>query len=407
MPYRLTQLLCSFWLCLLVGMAHAKDPSIDYFVEFVPEDNKAEVRIVMTDAGWMSYARFNTKDYRIDNWQGTGELEQKDDTLTWRPNAETAEISYTVDLPRQRRSGGYDSYITEDWTLLRGERIVPPIAVTRPEGISTQVHMEFTLPENWPVVHTGWPEVGKHRFHIDNPRYIFPRPAGWIVAGKLTAQQEKLMGTEVVVAAPRGEQFRPVEYLAFISMVWPEVTKAFDDMPPKILITGANDPMWRGGLSAPNSYYVHSDRPLVSANGTSTPIHELVHVVTGIHGKKTHNWIPEGVAEYYTVELLHRAGAFSAERKARVFAELDEWSQEVETLRHKNSTSRITGQAAALFHQLDGELRQRSDGRLTLDDLIRQVLPKKTLDTADLQAAFVELMGEESAVLDSELLRDP
>lgn len=396
------------WALLLMVLSvcsHASEPTIDYQVTFSPDARTADVRIVMTGADWMRYARFDTSGYNIDNWEATGELERDGDDLTWRPNAGTAEISYTVELSRQRRSGGYDSYINQDWALLRGERFVPPIAVIRPKGATTEVHLEFILPEGWRSVHTGWPEAGKHRFHIDNPEYIFPRPAGWIVAGKLTNRREQLGDTEVVIAAPLGERFRPLEYLAFLAMVWPEVHEAFGGMPPKVLITGAGDPMWRGGLSAPNSYYVHRDRPLVSANGTSTPIHELVHVATGISGKKSHNWITEGIAEYYSVELLHRAGAFSAERKARIFAGLDEWSDEVETLRHKNSTSHITGRAAVFFHRLDGELRELSEGRHNLDDLVRKVMPVKTLDTADLQEAFQALAGRESALLRSELVQ--
>ncbi len=398
------------WLVLLIVLSawsRASEPTIDYHVSFSPDTRTADVRIVMTDAGWMRYARFDTRGYRIDNWQTTGELERDGDDLTWRPNAETGEISYTVELLRERHEDEYDSYINEDWALLRGERLVPPIAVIRPEGASTEVHLQFTLPEGWRSVHTGWPEADNYRFHIDNPEYIFPRPAGWVVAGKLTNRREQLGDTEVVIASPLGENFRPLEYLAFLAMVWPEVGRAFGEMPPKILITGADDPMWRGGLSAPNSYFVHRDRPLVSANGTSTPIHELVHVVTGISGKKNHNWITEGIAEYYSVELLHRAGAFSAARKERIFAGLEEWSAEVKTLHHKNSTSHITGRAAVFFHQLDGELQERSESRHNLDDLVREVMPKKTLDTGDLQSAFRALTGGESALLASELLQKP
>src|SRR5690606_10679236 len=110
---------------------------------------------------------------------------------------------------------------------------------------------------------------------------------------------------------------------------------------------------------------------LVSANGTSTPIHELVHVVTGITGKKTHNWITEGIAEYYAVELLYRAGAFTDSRKAKIFTGLEEWSKDVNTLRHKNSSSHITGRATVLFRDLDDEIRKITKDAQTLDDLVR------------------------------------
>ncbi|HEY7885287.1 MAG TPA: hypothetical protein VIC08_10105 [Cellvibrionaceae bacterium] len=390
----------------LASASWAQEPTINYSVEFLPEQEKALVRITMTGADWMQYARFKTKGYDIDNLQATGELEHGEDSFTWRPKSAKAELSYTVAFMRQRSSGSYDAYMTEDWALLRGERLIPPIAVKRPKGAITSVHMDITLPEGWRSIRTGWPEAGERRYHINNPEYIFPRPAGWMVAGKLASRREQLGDTEVIIASPLGEKFKPLEYLAFLAMVWPEVEKAFGTMPEKILITGADDPMWRGGLSAPNSYYIHRDRPLVSANGTSTPIHELVHVVTGISGKKTHNWITEGIAEYYSVELLHRAGAFSANRKAKIFAGLDEWSEEVETLRHKNSTSHITGRAAVFFHRLDAELRELTDNEYSLDDLVRALMGKQ-LDTADLQKAYNELTGKDSALLTSELLKKP
>src|SRR5690606_36292287 len=214
---------------------------------FVPDEKKANVRIAMTGADWMQYARFTTKGYDIENIQATGDLEHAEDSFTWRPNSDTAELSYSVAFIRQRDSGSYDAYMTDDWALLRGERLIPPIAVKRPKGATTRVHMAITLPEDWRSVHTGWPEAGKRRFHINNPKYIFPRPAGWIVAGKLASRREQLGNTEFLIASPLGETFRPLEYLAFLAMVWPEVEKAFGDIPEKILITGAGDPMWRGG----------------------------------------------------------------------------------------------------------------------------------------------------------------
>ena len=49
-------------------------------------------------------------------------------------------------------------------------------------------------------------------------------------------------------------------------------------------VVGAADPMWRGGLSASNSLFLHADRPLISENGTSTLVHELTHVITRVRG---------------------------------------------------------------------------------------------------------------------------
>ena len=98
--------------------------------------------------------------------------------------------------------------------------------------------------------------------------------------------------------------------------------------------------MWRGALSGPNSIYMHSDRPLISGNHTSALVHELVHIVTGIRDEEGYDWIPEGLAEFYAVELLRRSGGMTNGRYGKVRDFMQEWSKDVETLRAKDSTGR-------------------------------------------------------------------
>src|SRR5690606_26023869 len=110
------------------------------------------------------------------------------------------------------------------------------------------------------------------------------------------------------------EGMRRMDVLTLLTFTWPELRAVFPRDPDKLLIVGAGDPMWRGGLSAGNSLYMHADRPLVSENGTSSLLHELVHVVGRIYGKERSDWISEGLAEYYAIELLRRAGGLSDDR---------------------------------------------------------------------------------------------
>ena len=66
--------------------------------------------------------------------------------------------------------------------------------------------------------------------------------------------------------------------------------------------------------------YLHSDRPLISANGTSTLLHEArytsqpVCMATG-----GADWIVEGIAEYYSLELLRRSNTISERRYKKAF----------------------------------------------------------------------------------------
>ena len=50
-------------------------------------------------------------------------------------------------------------------------------------------------------------------------------------------------------------------------------------------------------MSGPGSLYVHADRPMISENGTSTMLHELVHVAMGVSGSAHDDWLVEGLAE--------------------------------------------------------------------------------------------------------------
>src|SRR3546814_3722824 len=90
--------------------------------------------------------------------------------------------------------------------------------------------------------------------------------------------------------------------------------EAFGDLPRKVLIVSAGDPMWHGGLSGPRSLFVHADRPLISENGSSTLMHEMVHVVTGLRAVSGDDWIVEGIAEYYSMVLINRSGMLSDAR---------------------------------------------------------------------------------------------
>ena len=163
--------------------------------------------------------------------------------------------------------------------------------------------------------------------------------------------------------------------------------------------------MWRGGLSAPNSLFLHSERPLISENATSTLVHELVHVVTRIRGKERSDWIAEGIAEFYSIELVYRAGGMSEERHEKVYRRLGEWSRSVRTLRSDDSSAEITARATLLLRDLDREIRARTKDAKSLDDLVRLLRPMRTVSTAQLVAASEKLIGGPAQSLATPLLR--
>ncbi|MGB5445450.1 MAG: hypothetical protein WBM99_08075, partial [Psychromonas sp.] len=196
-----------------------------------------------------------------------------------------------------------------------------------------------------------------------------------------------------------------MDVLAFFNFVWPEVENVFQKLPPKLLIVGAGDPMWRGGLSAPNSLFLHADRPLVSENATSALLHELVHVVTRIRGGKKADWIAEGLAEYYSIELLHRAGGMTDDRYKKVRKWLKNWSKDVKTLRVNRSAGPTTARAVILLQDLDQEIRDKTNNKGSLDNVTRALMQEGKVSLESLRGIAEALTGGKLKTLDSALLR--
>jgi hypothetical protein len=382
------------------------NPQIHYQIEFVPKSKSARITIQLDDAKWLERARFNTQGYEIKDLSATGKFSQKKHQLYWHPpETGEAKLQYSVSIPRQRPSGGYDAYITDTWALLRGERLVPPVAVIKRNQDKPEARVTFKLPKTWTSVNTGWQYTQNPlEFNIPKRTPSFSRPAGWMIAGNLGTRKDQMLNTFVIVSAPKEQDFRQMQMSAFLSMMWPHIDQLFPKMPEQLLIAGAKDPMWRGGLSSPTSLYVHAERPLVGENGTSTLIHELIHVFSGIHGKKGYDWIAEGIAEYYSVELLFRSGAYTQMRRDKVFNSLHLKGAKIKSLKTTKSSGEITARAAVYLRDLDAEMRTNSASRYNLDHLLKRLLPLKTVDLKDLQREYKKLIGKESQLLFSPLV---
>jgi hypothetical protein len=161
--------------------------------------------------------------------------------------------------------------------------------------------------------------------------------------------------------------------LAFLRWNLPELVDVFPGFPERLLVVSAGDPMWRGGLSGPASLYIHAERPLISGNGTSTLLHELVHVAQGYRAARDEDWIVEGIAEYYTLEIMRRSGTISEPRYRLGFEKLEKWAARSAGLQSDASTGARTARSVMVMRDLDAELRDRSGGAYNLDDVARQL----------------------------------
>jgi predicted metalloprotease with PDZ domain len=171
------------------------------------------------------------------------------------------------------------------------------------------------------------------------------------------------------------------------------------------LIVGANDPMWRGGLGAHESIYLNTRLPLVSESGTSALLRELAQVFGRINNQQRSDWISEGFAEYYAIELVRRAGGMSDERYESLQKKLAKDGQKVTTLRAEQVSPAQVSKAVVLLQELDREIRLKTRNKRSLDDVLLGAMHLETVDTKEFVQLAESIIGESSKVLDTELLQ--
>jgi predicted metalloprotease with PDZ domain len=119
--------------------------------------------------------------------------------------------------------------------------------------------------------------------------------------------------------------------------------------------------------------FVHADRPLVASDLTSPVLHEIIHATLGIRSGPGGDWVVEGLAELYSLELLVRSKTLSKARHRKALALHAEYGAGVTALDVDAAVGPIAARAATALHELDLELRRGSEGRLSLDDVVRRL----------------------------------
>ena len=400
----------SSWWCGLAMLAFAtgalgaparRSYEVEFVARFDPPAGVAHVSIeidrinarVMGVAMTMPAARYRN----VATTDGT--IARDGDRVTWAVPKEGGTLRYDVVIDHKRANGAYDARMTKDWVIVRGDVLFPPARVRATKGADASARLALELPRGWTDRESGYRLAGDGRFIVVNPEQRFDRPVGWIAAGNLTTSKESIAGVDYRVSSPKGEGLNRIQVLAMLRAATPEARRAFGHLPEKLLIVGAGDPMWRGGLTGPRSIWLHADRKLQSENGTSALLHELVHAVTGIHAVQGDDWIVEGIAEYYSIELARRSGLLSdalAERAIRIERRRGD---EVATLEAPSSSGRRTAKAVALLAELDEEIRVASGDERNLDEVVRELMKVDRVSAAALKASAQAAIGKPSKVL--------
>lgn len=371
------------------SVVHAEDYRILYDVTVNPDSGWARVDIHLEGEQLPAEIRLRMDPQRYRNPGSAQPLKVGDNQVVWQPQAPQSRLSYDFVIDGTRSNGRFDSRITDSWAILRSDKLIPAVA-TSTEGLQSSARIRFNMPKDWLAVAPYDQYRAKdrqlrheHEYTLIDPGRYFVRPKGWLALGELGVRQDNFAGTDVRVIAPREEGLHRQDTLSFIGWTLPELKKVFPDFPSRLVIVRAGDPMWRGGLSGTRSLFMHSDRPLISGNRTSSVIHELVHVGTGISGDRHSDWIVEGIAEFYAVEILRRTGAISQRRFEDSLERLAEWGRKSGDLFTDRSSGPTTARAVGVFHQLDQEIRQATGNRASIDEVARALAAQRGTVTLD------------------------
>ena len=375
------------------GDSASFDYSVHYTITPLPDSGAVDIEMrVRQSRHQLREVRFDLDRKRHSKLAADGELSTNGSEVSWFPTARGGQLSWRVSPSHTRGSGGFDALLDENWGIFRAEDLIPRASTRTLKGAVGSTTMSFELPPAWSAV-TEYSSVSD-KIEISNDGRRFSQPTGWIAIGDLGVRREMIAGVRVTVAAPEGEKVRRMDMLALLNWTLPELTAIRSAPVSRLTVVSAGDPMWRGGLSAPRSLFIHADRPLISENATSTLLHEVVHVILGIRAKEGHDWIAEGIAEYYSLELLHRGGAITSRRYARALEDQSDWAKDATALCDVDSKGATTALAVITFRRLDEELRRSTKGKFSLDQVVDRMSDSDSKVTLTALTEIVDSMLE-------------
>jgi len=355
---------------------------------------------IASDKRVLRELQFSIDPNRHSAFDGDGEISTDNGRLIWQPPRRGGTLSYQVSIPQRRQNGAFDARMTDEWALFRIGDVFPPIRTRTITGALSDARLELVLPDEWSALTSYLSGDSKFSFPFDNPDRNFDRPSGWVLIGDIGVRRGKIADTRVAIGSPVGENVHRMDLMAYLNWTLPELRRIFPTLDERLVIVSAGDPMWRGGLSGPNSLYIHADRPMISENGTSTLLHELVHVAMGVSGSEHDDWLVEGLAEYYSIKILRITETLSMRRRDLALQHLREWGEDVDNLFVKRSSGAITARAVTLLAELDAHLIEETNGRRSLDDVVVSMIEnKQPYSYRSLCLATNELINAGSPVL--------
>jgi hypothetical protein len=348
--------------------------SVTYRVEIPsPTATTALVRWELAGIDEVQRIRLRIDPERFDGFEGSGTLERRRGEIVWSPGGPYAHLDYRVALlHRHAPDKGFDGYVGDGWIVTRTSALFPRSSVLfRPEVEAepeSRARLVFRVPTHWDAV-TVMPAAGPHAFVVESPGR-FDHPRGWLMLGRFHRTDATLHGTSVTIAAPPGVGMPPERVLGLLDHALPILDGLFARVPPRLLIVTGRDPMWRGGLSGEESFYMHAERPLRTPDRTSPYLHELFHVTAPFRPATDAHWVTEGLAEFYSIEIQRRIGMLDAADYAkalRLFARYGLWGHD---FTRDQSQAIHNNSAPLVLYALDRRIRHDTGGARGLDDVV-------------------------------------
>lgn len=375
--------------------------SLDYVVEF-PAQRRGVAVVRWEGAGLDEINAFILRfaPQRFGRIRASGTLETLGDgRVRWVPGGPYGHLTYEVRIDHRRASGkGYDSYAGRDWVVTRARALFPRITVdwTPRNGAAAEgrSRLLFRLPSGWRSA-SALPKLAPDTYRIEEPAKVLDRPKGWFALGEIDLRREDIGGTLLQVARVPGSALDPSALFQFLTPTFPLLQRLLAVQPERLLIVSAPDPMWHGGISGADSLYVHGDRPLRTPDKTSPYLHELFHVLQPFKAGADADWIAEGLAEYYSLELQRRAGLLDAaayERGLQSFARHGLWNVDL-TREHDNAAT--NNSAPLVMYALDQRIQRATAGKRRLDDVVTALATERgEIDTACFMRAARAIAGK-------------
>jgi hypothetical protein len=396
------------WSCVFAGVcaraAFAKETfSVDYIVSISQRQPAvARVRWELAGIEEVKHLTLHFPAGRFDHFGGSGTLEPIEGGIRWVPGGPYAHLTYRAQINHARgQHGRYDSYAGRDWVVTRARDLFPRIGIeyaardgARPKS---RARLIFRVPSGWQTA-TVFAASAPNTYRLSQPDMTLDRPHGWFAMGTLTRDRQEIADIMIEVARAPGSALATRDLFALFGSTLPALRTLLAAEPQTVLVVSAPDPMWHGGISGERSFFMHAQRPLRTPDKTSPYLHEMFHVLQPYRPAADADWIEEGLAEFYSLELQRRAGLIDAAAFARALGYFERFGLWNVDLTQQKDNAATGNSAPLIMYALDQRIQHATAGKKRLDDVVhRLVLEHSEVDTSHFLHAVDSVSGKHFA----------